>query len=281
MALKECGGIISMVTSSMLFAATPTRPAPPMRLAQPIEVTVVSMPSPPTVQQSDVKITSMPTPQKSEVSVTDIPTDPWNKGLVFLTAFLVMANFALCAITIWISKSQRKDTADSMRIAERMANAAEISAEANRESQRSAARDRRIALEREVSISAHRLAVQATLVQNMVNELRNLFKTNFAFAGQSPATSSRAKMYEDMQQQRTQEIAKISSTANQIAGLILGGVSEHDLTEHLKKIDGLAAGIEALKEQVRDDLGASRAFSERQLRRQEQMSSQMTRPPGT
>jgi hypothetical protein len=280
MALRECGAIISMVASSMLFAATPTRPVPPVGLPQPIEVKVVSMPSPPTAQQSEVKITSMPTPQKTELSVTDIPTDPWNKGLVFLTAFLVLANFALCAITIGISKSQRKDTADSMRVAERMANAAEISAEANRESQRSAARDRRVALEREVSVSAHRLAVQATLVQNMVDELRNLLRTNFAFAGQSPATSSRAKMYDDVQQERTQEIARISSTANQIAGLILGGKSEHDLTEHLKTIDATAAGIEALKEQVRDDLGASRAFSERQQRRQEEIATRMTRPPG-
>lgn len=82
--------------------------------------------------------------------------------------------------------------------------------------------------------------------------------------------ASRAKMYDDMQQQRTQEITKISSTANQIAGLILDGESEHDLTEHLKKIDALAAGIEALKEQVRDDLGASRTFTERQQRRQEE-----------
>jgi hypothetical protein len=273
MALKECGAIVSMVASSMLFAATSTRPAPPVRLAQPIEVKVVSMPSPPTAQQSEVKITSMPTPQKTEVSVTDIPTDPWNKGLVYLTGFLVLANFGLCAITIRISRSQRQDTADSMRIAERMATAAEVSAEANKDSQRSAARDRRVALEREVSVSAHRLAVQAQLVQNMVDELRNLLKTNFAFAGQSPATSSRAKMYEDMQQQRTQEIEKISSTANQIAGLILGEVSEHDLTKHLMTIDATAAGIEALKEQVRDDLGSSRAFTERQQRRQEDVIS--------
>lgn len=274
MALKECGAIISMVVSSTLFAATPTRPAPPGGLAQPIEVKVVSMPSPPTAKQSEVKITSMPAPQKAEVSVTDIPTDPWNKGLVFLTAFLVLANFALCAITIWISKSQRKDTADSMRVAERMANAAEISAEANRESQRSAARDRRVALEREVSVSAHRLAVQATLVQNMVDELRNLIKNNFAFASQSPDNLGRAKKYDDIQQERTQQIAQISSTANQIAGLILGEKSEHDLTEHLKTIDATAAGIEALKEQVRDDLGGVRAFAERQQRKQEEIFGQ-------
>ena len=165
-----------------------------------------------------------------------------------------------------------------MRVAERMANAAEISADANRQSALAAARDRRVALEREVSVSAHRLAVQATLVQNMVNELRVLLKTNFAFVSQSPGNSARAKIYDDVQQERTQQIAEISSTANQIAGLILGGKSENDLTEHLKTIDGLAAGIEALKEQVRDDLGVARAFTERQQRRQEEIIGQMTAP---
>ena len=85
-------------------------------------------------------------------------------------------------------------------------------------------------------------------------------------------------MYDDIRQERTQQVVQISSTANQIAGLILGGKSEHDITEDLKKIDALAAGVEALKEQVRDDLGVARAFTERQQRRQEEIIGQITRP---
>jgi hypothetical protein len=98
MALKERGAIISLVASSMLFAATPA--SPPVRLAQPIEVKVVSMPPPPPAQSSEVKISSMPTPQVTEVKVKEIPTDPWNKGLVYLTGFLVLANFGLCIIIL-------------------------------------------------------------------------------------------------------------------------------------------------------------------------------------
>jgi hypothetical protein len=215
----------------------------------------------------------MPTPQLTEVKVKDIPTDPWNIGLVCLTAFLVIANFALCIITIWMARSQREDTRQSMGIAERMANAAEVSAEANRQSAQATARDRRVSLEREVGVSAHRLAVQARLVQNMINELRTVLQSNFVFAGQSKDNSSRAKMYDDAQVERTQRITTVSGTANQIVGLPLGGKSEDDLVEHLKNLDGLTAEIEALKEQVRDDLGSARAYLERQQRRQEDLIS--------
>jgi hypothetical protein len=179
-----------------------------------------------------------------------------------------------------MAKSQRKDTADSMRIAERMADAAEVSAEANRESQRSAARDRRIALEREVSVSAHRLAVQAKLVQNLVTELRSTIASNFIFAGQSTSTSSRAKMFDAAQEERAQRITWVSDSANKISGEALRDKSEDDLIESLKSVDSLAAEIEALKEQVLDELGSARAYLERQQARRESAMDQLNRPPG-
>jgi hypothetical protein len=219
--------LASVAVALALFTAaaySTERASPPAN--PPTEVTIVSVPP---AQPAEVKITSMPMPQLTEVKVKDIPTDPWNIGLVCLTAFLVIANFAICIITIWMARSQREDTRQSMRIAERMANAAEVSADANRQSAQATARDRRVALEREVGVSAHRLAVQARLVQNVVNELRTLLQSNFALAGQSKSNSERAKVYDDAQVERTQRITTVSGTANQIVGLPLGGKSEDDL----------------------------------------------------
>jgi hypothetical protein len=269
---------LSALTFWLSVAQAANPPAPQAK--QVTDVKLVSDPAaPPTAVKivsappAEVKITSLPAPQMTEIKVKEIPTDRWNIGLFFLTAGLVIANFALCVITIWIAKSQRRDTRDSMRIAERMAVAAEESARANMVSAQAAIHDRRVGLEREVSVAAHRLAVQATLTQNIVNELRRILQSNFAFAGQSKDSSSRAKLYDDAQEQRTQQITAISATANEIAGLILAGKSDDELIGHLKIVDGLTAGIEALKEQVRDDLSSARAYLERQQRRQESLHS--------
>jgi hypothetical protein len=284
---RGCRGLLVAAVLGLLasaaFSAPPPKTAPAPKptevkivsvpaAAQPTEVKVTSMPA---AQTAEVKVTSMPTPQLTEVKVKDIPTDPWNIGLVCLTACLVIANFALCFITIRISRSQREDTRQSMLIAERMANAAEVSADANRLSAQATVRDRRVALEREVGVSAHRLAVQARLVQNMINELRTVLQSNFIFAGQAKNNSSRAKMYDDIQQERTSRITTVSGIANQVVEMPLGGKSEDDLVSHLKDLDGLAAEIEALKEQVRDDLGIARAYLERQQRRQEDLISKL------
>jgi hypothetical protein len=226
------------------LSATPSK-APPAQ--QPTEVKVVSVPP---AQPAEVKITSMPPAQPTQVRVLESPSDPWSEATVILTGALVLANFALCIITVWMARSQGKDARTSIEVAGKAAAAAQVSAAASSQSAQLAARNTRVAFEREVHVSAHRLAVQATLLQNMVSEVRQLYKSSFIRAGQSPAGSSRAKMYDDAQDQREKRINSVSSEANSIAGVALRDQSDDELLGYLKTLDALSAEVEALKEQV-------------------------------
>ena len=253
MALKEAGAlIIAAVASSVIFAATPTPTAirPP---AQPTEVKIVSLPTPQPsevksistlpAQPTGVKIISTPPVQPTEVKVTEVPSDPWGKALV-------IANFALCVITVCVAISQGRYARSSIGVAREAAAASQVSADASSQSVRSAVRETRIAFEREVHVSAHRVMVQATLLRNMINDLRLAYQSGFVMAGQSAATSSRARLFEDVHQQRSVRIEGILTEASGIAGMRYAAQSDDDLVGHVMKLDALTVEVDALKEQV-------------------------------
>lgn len=104
MALKDVGALIfAAVTCSATFAATP----PPIRpLAQPTEVKIVSVPA---AQPSEVKIISTPPASPAEVRIVAQPQDDSARQLVTVTWGLLIANAALCGVTVWSTKKQSLD----------------------------------------------------------------------------------------------------------------------------------------------------------------------------
>jgi len=82
------------------------RKASPPTSPQPTEVKVVSVPS---AQPTEVKIISVPASTPAEVKIISTPPDESAHAMVRLTEWIVLANMALCGVTVWSTLKQGRD----------------------------------------------------------------------------------------------------------------------------------------------------------------------------
>jgi hypothetical protein len=191
--------------------------------------------------------------QPMDIRIVSQPVDETNRGMLSATWILVIANAFLCGLTYVAGRNQSKDMRDSIAVAEKAANAASRSADASVRSSDAAnaaaqlaARQRREMLERETNIVAHRVATAAHRVEELVTLRIDLSHQIFMNFDSSPEKQNLDKIMA-----RKQEAA---DGADGVLTSNFGAKSDEGLAGELRRLDQHLVTLEALKEQLSDEI---------------------------
>jgi hypothetical protein len=277
--LKETGAlIIAVVTSSVIFAATPTT-IPKRPSAQPTEVKIISVPI---AHPQEVKIVSTPPAQPTEVKLISTPPAQPTEVKVISEDYAALATAvftgALVLVTLLIGAKQTRDSG-------RAAKAASESARAANDSINLATVTARASMQREVNRAAHKAMAQAERLEQLAEKIPPARQHLSVLLHQGGMPPQVKEDIETALEARKTRMEDMKAQADSFAFDGLESAEAGELTRRLWRLDQFLAQLEEIEADILGELNEYNSESQT-IRMQNTamqaaaLNANLSRPPG-